>query len=78
MSVLPVAGSGLPADSDKGAVVCMALLDEAVDSTKEVIDLRVGQLCFRTDSEVVLPMMMDELSVICDLVWPDSVPLDRC
>ena len=74
MSVLPVAGSGLPSDSDEGAVVCTALLDEVVDDIKEVVDLCVGQLCFQTDSEDVLPMMMDELSVTCDLVRPDSVP----
>ena len=77
MSVLPVAGSELPADSDRVAVVCTALLDEAVDNTKEVVGLRVGQLCFRTDSEAVLPMMIDEHSMICDLVRPDSVPVDR-
>ena len=29
------------------------------------------------DSEDVLPMMMDENSMICDLVRPDSVPVDR-
>ena len=38
MSVLLVAGSELPADSDRGAVVCTALLDEDVDNIKEVVD----------------------------------------
>ena len=75
MSVLLVAGSKLPADSDRVAIVCTALLGEAVDNTKEVVDLRVGQLCFRIDSENVLPMMMDERGMIC--VRPHSVMIDR-
>ena len=35
MSVLPIVGSELPMDSDEAAVVCTALLDEAVD---DVVD----------------------------------------
>ena len=51
MSVLPVTGSELPADSDKAAVVCTALLDEAVDNALEVVGMCVGQLWFQTESE---------------------------
>ena len=77
MSVLPVAGSQLPADYDRAAVVCTALLDEAVDNTLEVVGLRVGQLWLQTDSEDVLPMMIDEHSMMGDLVRPDSVLVYR-
>ena len=74
VSVLLDAGSELPADSDRAAVVCTAPVDEAVDDALDVVSLRVGQLWFQTDSEVVLPLIVDEQSMICDLVRPDSVP----
>ena len=60
MSVLPDAGSELPADSDRAAVVGTAPVDEAVDNALDVVCLRVGQLWFWTDSEVVLPLIVDE------------------
>ena len=60
VSVLPDAGSELPADSDMAAVVCTAPVDEAVDNALDVVSLRVGQLWFWTDSEVVLPLIVDE------------------
>ena len=44
VSVLPDVGSELPADSDGAAVVCTALLDEAVDNALDVVGLHVGQL----------------------------------
>ena len=66
--VLPDVGSELPADSNGAAVVCSAPVNEAVDDTLDVVSLRVGQWWFRTDSEVVLPLIVNELSVISDLV----------
>ena len=75
MSVLPDAGSELPADSDRAAVVCAAPVDEAVDNVLDVVGLHVGQLRSRTDSEDVLPLMSDEHSVISDFVLPESVPV---
>ena len=75
MSVLPDAGSNLPADSDMAAFVCAAPVDEAVDNALDVVGLHVGQLWFRTDSEDVLPLMIDEHSMIGDFVRPDSVPV---
>ena len=39
--------------------------------------MHVEQLWFRTDSEDVLPMMIDEHSMTFDLVRPDSVPVDQ-
>ena len=78
MSVLPVAGSELPADSDRAAAVRKAPMDKAVDYALDVVGLHVGQLWFRTDSEDVLSMMTDEYSmIIYDLVRPDSVPVDQ-
>ena len=71
MSVLPDAGSELPADSDKAAAVRAAPLDEAVENTLEEAGLDVRQSWFRTDSEVILPLMVDEHS-IGDFVWPDT------
>ena len=38
----------------------------------DVVGLYVGQLWFRTDSEDVLPMMIDEHSMVHDLVRPDA------
>ena len=46
VSVLPDAGSELPVDSDRAAVVCTALLDEAVDNALDVVGLHVGQWWF--------------------------------
>ena len=77
MSVLPDAGSELPADSDRAAVVCTALLDEAVDNALDVVGLHVGQWWFQTDPEDVLPVMLDEHSTLCDLVRPDSIPVNQ-
>ena len=74
MSVLPDTGSKLPADSDWAAVVCTAPM-EAVDSALDVVGLHVGQLWFRMNSEDVLPLMIDEHSMIGDFVQPDSVPV---
>ena len=68
VSVLPDVGSELPADSNGAAVVCSAPMNEAVDDALDVVNLRVGQWWFRTDSEVVLPLIVNELSVISDLV----------
>ena len=75
VSVLPDVGSELPADSDVGVVVCTALLDEAVDNALDVVGLHVGQLWFRTDPEDALPVMLDEHSLMCDLVRLDIVPV---
>ena len=75
MSVLPNIGSELPADSDGAAVVYTALLDEVVDNTLDVVGLHVGQLWFRTDPEDALPVMLDEHSLLCVLVWLDVVPV---
>ena len=66
MSVLPDAGSELPADSDRAAVVCTAPVDEAVDDALNVVSLSVGQLRFWTDSEVVLPLIVDEQSMMLE------------
>ena len=46
VAVLPEVGSELPMDSDGAAVVCMALLDEAVDDTLDMVGLHVGQSRF--------------------------------
>ena len=75
VSVLPDAGSEFPVDSDRAAVVSAAPLDEAMDNALDVVGLHVGQLWFRTDSEGVLPLMIDEHSMVCDFVRPDSVPV---
>ena len=50
MSVLPDVGSKLPTDSDAAAVVCTALVDEAVDDALDVVGLSVGLSCLRTYS----------------------------
>ena len=68
VSALPDVGSQLPADSDRIVVVCSAPMNEAVDDALDVVGLRVGQWWFRTDSEVVLPLIVKELCVISDLV----------
>ena len=73
VSVLPEAGSELPADSDAAAAVCTAPVDDAGDDALDMVSLCVGQLWFQTDSGVVLPLIMEEQSMICDLVRPDSV-----
>ena len=70
VSVLPEPGSELPADSDEAATVYTAPVDEAVDDALDVVCLCVGQLWFQTDSGVVLPLIVDEQSMICDLVRP--------
>ena len=70
-------GSKLPADSDRAAVVCTALVDEAVDDALDVVDLHVGQLWFRTEPEDALPVMLDEHSLMCDFVWSDVVPANQ-
>ena len=75
VSVLPEAGSELPADSDRTAIVCRAPMDEAVDNALDVVGLYVVQLWFRTDSEDVLPLIIDEHSMIGDFVRPDCVPV---
>ena len=67
VSVLPVDGSELPADSNGAAVVCSAPVNEAMDDALDVVSLSVGQWWFRTDSEVVLPLIVNELSAISDL-----------
>ena len=56
--VLLDTGSELPADSDRAAVVCTAPVDEAVDNALDVVSLRVGQLWFWTDSEVVSSLIV--------------------
>ena len=66
--VLPDVGSELSADSNGAAVVCSAPVNETVDDALDVVNLRVGQWWFRTESEVVLPLIVDDLSVISDLV----------
>ena len=76
-SVLPYVGSKLPADSDGAAVVCTALLDAVVDDALDVVGLHVGQLWFRTEPEDVLPVMLDEHSLMCVLVWPDVIPANQ-
>ena len=75
MSVLPDAGNNLPVDSDRAVVVSVAPVDEAMDNALDAIGLHVGQLWFRTDSQGVLPLMIDEHSMVCDFVWPDAVPV---
>ena len=77
MSVLPDVDSELPVDSDGAAVVCTALLDEALDDALDVVGLHVGQLWFQTELEDVLPVMLDEHSLMCDFVWPDVVPANQ-
>ena len=69
MTVLPDVGSELPLDSNGAAVVCSAPVNEAVDDALDVVNLRVGKWWFRTDSEVVLPLIGNKLSVISDLVY---------
>ena len=56
--VLLDAGSELPVDSDRAAVVCMAPVDEAVENALDVVILRVGQLWFWTDLEVVSSLIV--------------------
>ena len=77
MSVLPDAGNELQADSDVAVVVCTALLDEAVDIALDVVGLHVGQWWFLTAPEDALPVILDEHSMMCDLVRLDSVPVDQ-
>ena len=77
MSVLPDVGSELPADYDGDAMVCTALLNGAVDDALDVVGLHVGQLWFRTEPEDVLPVMLDEHSLMCDFAWPDVVPVNQ-
>ena len=77
VSVLPAVGSELPTDSDEAAVVCTALLDEAVDDALDMVGLHVGQSCFRTDSEDALPGLLEERSVRNCLVRPDTVLLNQ-
>ena len=72
MSVLPDAGRELPADSDKAAAVRAAHLDEAVENALEVAGLDVGQLRFQTDSEVRLPLLVNEHCMWIDFVRPDT------
>ena len=72
---LAVAGSELPADSDGAAAVLVAPLDEAVEKAFDVVGLNVGQSWFRTDSEVMLPLTVDEHSMLCNFVRPDIVPV---
>ena len=55
-------------DSDGAAVVCTALLDEAVDDALDMVGLHVGQLWFRTDQEDAVPVMLDEHSLMYDFV----------
>ena len=40
-----------------------------------MVGLHVRQLLFQTDLEGVLPLMIDEHSMVCDFVRPDSVPV---
>ena len=77
VSVLPDVGSEIPADSVGAAVVCTALLDQAVDDALDVVGLHVGQLWFRTEPEDALPVMLDEHSLMCNFVWPDVVPANQ-
>ena len=72
VSVLPDAGSELPADSDKAAAERAAPLDEAVENALEVVGLDVGQARFRADSEVRLPMLVNEHSIWGDFVRTDT------
>ena len=71
MSVPPEAGSELPADSDRGAVVCTVPVDEAVDDTLDVVGIRVGQLRFWADSEVVSPLIVNEQSMTTEVSGDD-------
>ena len=73
MSVLPDAGSELPADTDKAATVQAAPLVEAVENALDVAGLNVGQSWFWTDLEVILPLLIDEHSMFGDFVRPDTV-----
>ena len=73
MSVLSDAGSDLPADSDKVAAVRAALLDEAVENALVVASWDAGQSRFRTDSEITVPLLVDERSRLGDVVRPDTV-----
>ena len=75
--VLPDVGSEIAAGSDEAAVVCTALVDEAVDDALEVVGLHVGQWWFRMEPEDASPVMLDENSLICDFVWPDDVPVNQ-
>ena len=71
VSVMPDAGSELPADSDKAAAVRAAPLDEDVENALEEAGLDVRQSWFQTDSEVLLPLL-DDHSMWDDFVWPDA------
>ena len=77
VSVLPDVGSELPTDSDVAAVVCTALVDEAVDDALDVVGLSVGQSCLRTDSEDALPVFIEERSVMRCLVRSDAVLISQ-
>ena len=52
-----------------------APLDEAVENVLDVVGLNVGQSWFRTDSEDILPLMVDEHSMLYDFVRPDTLPV---
>ena len=67
VAVLSDAGNELPADSDRAAAVRAAPLDEAVESALDVVGLNVGQSWFRTDSEDIFPLMVDEHIMLCKL-----------
>ena len=67
VSVRPETGSELPANSDWGVVVCTAPVDEALDDTLDVVSLRVGQLRFWADYEVVSPLIVNEQSMTTEV-----------
>ena len=48
-----------------------------VDDALDVVGLHVGQLWFRTEPDDVLPVMLDEHSLMHDFVWPDVIPANR-
>ena len=77
MSVLPEIGSELSTDSDKSAVFCTVLMDEAVDDALDMVGLHVGQSHFRTDSEDALPGLLEERCLRNCLVWPDTVLVNQ-
>ena len=58
VSLLPDAGSELPADSDRAAAVRAVPLDEAAENALDVVGVNVGQSWFRTDSEDILPLIL--------------------
>ena len=64
-------------DYDGAAVVCTALLDDAVDYALDMVGLRVRQLWFRMDPEDAVPVMLDEHSLMYDFVSTDVCGDDR-